>query len=144
MPRQPKRTAILPVLEAFLERVANGEAEIPRTDDNRVNLVRLMPCLGLKENDRQYFYKYEEELMKPLDAVASSVGAAAPRSHQEDDAIEKRLAAQGSRNKDLEQENVELRARLRRVALERDALLERLRLIQETGRVFRARPLTEP
>lgn len=143
MPRAPKWMEILPALEAFLDRVAMGHEELPRTDDGRVNLVRLMPRLGLKENDRQYFYKYDAELMKPLDMVAASVGLGHAREHHEDDAVEKRLAAQGRRNKDLEQENLELRARLRRLTQERDALLERLRLIQETGRVVRSSPFAK-
>jgi hypothetical protein len=140
MPRQPKWMEILPVLEAFLDRVVRGEADLPTTEDGCVNLVRLMLRLGLKENDRQYFYKYAE-LSAPLEAVAASVGLGGSRGRpeSEDDALDQRLARHGAKNKALEEENVELRARLRRVTRERDGLLERLRLVQETGRVLRSR-----
>lgn len=159
MPRKPRWEEILPKLEVLLGDVLAGRADLPATDDGKVNVLQLVRRLGLKDDDRQYFYKWAE-LHKPLNGAAKQVGLAPIRPRGSDGSpipddqvgaafLEDR--AVNAARKEAEEENVELRAQVRRLAQERDAAVQerdqlrlRLALIQETGLGFRVEPVQEP
>jgi hypothetical protein len=164
MARKPKWREILPVLEERLDRVIAGEVNLPTEDRRTVNLVQLMRDLSLKEDDRQYFYKYAE-LYGLLNAVSATFGLA-PIGRDGSGAsadlsgavVRARLAEQGAAIKDVQEENVELRAVVRRLTEERNAtarerdeahrelgqLQDRLTFLQETGQIFRAKKVRDP
>ncbi|CAH1674000.1 conserved hypothetical protein [Hyphomicrobiales bacterium] len=156
MARKPRWEEILPKLEGLLGAVLAGTAELPATDDGKVNVLQLVRKLGFKDDDRQYFYKWAE-LHKPLNAAAAQVGLAPIRprgsngSATPDDQanavfLPDRLG--GWAHKELEGENVELRARVRRLEQELNAvssecerLKKRFALIQELGTDLRIEPV---
>lgn len=156
MPRRPRWGEILPKLEAFLGEVLAGHADLPATDDGKVNVLQLVRRLGLKDDDRQYFYKWAE-LHKPLNSTAVQVGLAPirPRGSDGGSVPDDQVGAafmsdraESAARREAEAENVELRAQVRRLTLERDAavqerdqLRQRLALIQETGLAFRVEPV---
>jgi uncharacterized protein YecA (UPF0149 family) len=117
----------------------DGDERLPATTDGKVNVQALMDRLGLKEADRQWFYKLPE-LAGPINALASAQGLKAIKSRAqeqvEDEAAVKAIGRARTDNKRLAETLME-------VTRERDQLRAQLQMLREGGWVVRTGPVTD-
>lgn len=156
MPRQSPVERILPIVEAFVDRLEGRRRErlrqlhgdgvafeqalasadawdpderLPATGDGKVNVQALMDRLGLKESDRQWFYK-ADELAGPINALAAAQGLKPIKSRVqqlvEDEAAVTAITRAKTDNKRLAETLME-------VTRERDQLRAQLRMLREGG-----------
>jgi hypothetical protein len=163
-PRQSPSERLLPIVEAFVDdlerrrrerlRRVHGQGKafeealartdswddaerLPATGDAKVNVQALVDRLGLKESDRQWFYK-SDELAGPVNALAAAQGLKPVRSRvqqqSDDDAAVTAIVRARSESKKLAESLVE-------VTRERDRLRAQLRLLREGGWTIRTGPI---
>jgi hypothetical protein len=141
---------ILDRLDIFIQ----GGNKLPATGDGKVNVAGLVRCLDLKPSDAQHFFK-KEALKVAVNALADEQGLAPVGARaaldQADELLNARIARTSGQARDdaraaAEQSAaasallVELQEAQREAAalrLERNALEERLRLVEERGVLWR-------
>lgn len=166
MARQSPTERILPVVEAYVDRLEGRHRErlraiyktqaayeealaradtwdaderLPATGDGKVNVQALMDRLGLKEADRQWFYKLPD-LAGPINALAAAQGLKAIKSRvQQQLEDEVAVAAIGRARTD----NKRLAETLMEVTRERDQLRAQLQMLRETGWTVRTGSLSD-
>lgn len=150
MAKPPKHETLAPLLDAFLERVKQGEAELPLEDDGTISRSKLMQAIGRPKHDRQYLAPGNPNapfLVPQIDAVARSLdlpplGEAGNGGGalDEESATKRRVKELGGRLKERDDALLEALARAK-AAEERAAFWEaRYREVQETGVLQRLRP----
>lgn len=159
--RQSPVERILPVVEAFVDALEarrrerlmqihgggelfeqalvrpdtwDGTERLPATGDGKVNVQALMVRLGLKESDRQWFYKVED-LAEPINALAAAQGLKPIKSRVQQQVEDEAAVTAITRAKT---DNKRLAETLMEVTRERDQLRAQMRMLREGGWTVRA------
>jgi len=166
VPRLSPTDRILPLVEAYVDRLEGqrrarlkafyrtraayeealartdtweGEECLPATGDGKVNVQALTDRLGLRETDRQWFYKVPD-LAEPINALAAAQGLKPVKSRvqqeTDDDAAVSAIGRARSDNKRLAETLME-------VTRERDHLRAQLQMLREGGWIPRTSPITD-
>ena len=166
MARQSPAERILPVVETFVDHIErlrrerlryqfpdqktyedalartdlwDGDERLPATTEGKVNVQALMERMGLKESDRQWFYKVED-LAGPINALALAQGLKPIKSRVQQQTDDEAAVAAISRE---QSERKQLAEALVDVTRERDQLRVQLQMVRECGWVIRTGKVTE-
>lgn len=166
MARQSPAERILPVVEAFVDHIEGlrrkrlhgqftdrkvfeevlgrtdnweGDERLPATAEGKVNVQALMERMGLRESDRQWFYKVED-LAGPINALALAQGLKPIKSRVQQQVDDDAAVAAISR---VQTDSKRLAEALVEVTRERDQLRAQLQMLREGGWVIRTGKVTE-
>lgn len=166
MARQSPLDRILPLVEAYLDGLEGqrrvrlkvfyqtraayeealartdtweGDERLPATGDGKVNVQALTERLGLRETDRQWFYKLPD-LGDPINALAAAQGLKPIKSRVQQQTEDEAAVAAINRAR---ADNKRLAETLMEVTRERDRLRAQLRMLREGGWVPRTGPVAD-
>ncbi len=166
MARQSPAERILPVVETFVDRIEGfrrerlraqfaerqayedalartdtwvGDERLPATADGKVNVQALTERMGLKESDRQWFYKVED-LAGPINALALAQGLKPIKSRVQQQVDDDAAVAAISR---VQTDSKRLAEALVEMTRDRDRLRAQLQMLREGGWVLRTGKVTD-